>query len=330
MDALSDVLRLVRLTGGVFLEAEFTAPWAVRARVEPGDCAPHLSATSHIMAFHYVLAGRLLLTRDGASPQTVRTGEIILLPTNDAHELGSARRVPPVDAGGLIQVPPGGGLARIAHGGGGERTAIICGFIGSEAPVNPLLAILPPVLTFDVSGSAAGNWVDGAFRFAARELAGARAGAGSIVARLSELLFVEAVRHYIAGLPPEQTGWLAGLRDPAVGRGLALLHAEPGRPWTADELARAVGVSRSTFTERFTRLVGQPPITYLTHWRLQVAAIRLREVNASIAQTGHQVGYESEAAFNRAFKREFGVPPATWRRRARDPEAAAAGPSGLR
>jgi AraC-like DNA-binding protein len=316
MDALSDVLRLVRLSGGVFLEAEFTAPWAVLSQVEPADCRPYLSPTSQVMAFHYVLAGDLTLTRAGNAPLTAHAGEIILLPGNDVHQLGSSPEVRPVDAGHLILAPEQGGLARIAHGGGGERTAIICGFLGTEAAVNPLLSILPSVLTFDVRGSAAGDWVDGAFRFAARELGAARVDAGSVVSRLSELLLVEAVRSYIADLPPGQTGWLAGLRDPAVGRGLALLHAEPARDWTAEDLARAVGMSRSSFTERFTKLVGQPPITYLTKWRLQVAAIRLRDASASIAQTGYQVGYESEAAFNRAFKREFGVPPAAWRRAA--------------
>jgi len=314
MDALSDVLRLVRLTGGVFLEAEFTAPWAVRSQVEPADCQPYLSPACHVMAFHYVLAGQLTLTRAGDEPRTAGAGEIILLPGNDVHHLGSSSRVRPVDAGGLIQPPEKGGLARITHGGGGERTAIICGFLGTDAPVNPLLSILPPLLTFDVRSSTAGDWVDGAFRFAARELGAARAGAGSVVSRLAELLLVEAVRSYIADLPPGQTGWLAGLNDPAVGRGLALLHADPARHWSAEDLARAVGMSRSTFTERFTKLVGQPPITYLTRWRLQVAAIRLRDAAASIAKTGHEVGYESEAAFNRAFKREFGVPPAAWRR----------------
>jgi len=314
MDALSDVLHLVRLSGGVFLEAEFTAPWAVLSQVEPADCRPYLSSTSQVIAFHYVLSGELTLTRSGDTSRTARAGEIILLPGNDVHQLGSSPDVVPVDAGGLIQMPDPGGLARIAHGGGGARTAIICGFLGTEAPVNPLLSILPPVLTFDVRGSTGGDWVDGAFRFAARELGAARVGAGSVVSRLSELLLVEAVRSYIAALPAGQTGWLAGLRDPAVGRGLALLHAEPARGWTADDLARAVGMSRSAFTDRFTKLVGQPPITYLTKWRLQVAAIRLWQANASIAQTGYHVGYESEAAFNRAFKREFGVPPAKWRR----------------
>lgn len=169
------------------------------------------------------------------------------------------------------------------------------------------------MLKLNVREGAAGDWVESSFRFAANELAAGRAGSQTVISKLSELLFVEAVRRYIATLPSEQRGWLAGLRDPIVGRGLALLHARPAHSWTADELAREVGLSRSAFAERFTGLIGEPPIRYLTLWRMQCAAQRLRDGLIPVSRIAFEIGYESEAAFNRAFKREFGVPPATWR-----------------
>ena len=178
---------------------------------------------------------------------------------------------------------------------------------------NPLLATLPRVLTLDVRQGTSRNWVEASVRFAARELAEGRFASSSVMSRLSELLFVEAVRNYASTLREEETGWLKGLQDPNVGRALALLHGRIDAPWTAEMLAGEVALSRSAFNDRFTSLVGMPAIRYLTLWRLQVAKERLRQGRGTIAQIAHLVGYESEAAFNRAFKREFGHPPARWR-----------------
>lgn len=324
MDALSDVLRVVRLTGGVFLDAEFTAPWCVTAKVVPEDCRPFLADPAHVIAYHYVVAGRLFLQVEDDPPTQVRAGEIVLLPRNHAHRLGSSLTLRPVSADHLIRPSSEGGLARISYGGGGEPTHIVCGFLGSAANHNPLVAALPKVLKLDIRGGAGGHWMESSFQFAASELSSGRTGSETVLSKLSELLFVEAVRRYIATSPSEQKGWLAGLRDRFVGRALALLHAGLAHSWTADELAREVGLSRSAFAERFTTLIGEPPMRYLTTWRMQCAGQRLRESHASVSQVASEVGYESEAAFHRAFKREFGVSPAIWRKQ-RDRSSAAAG-----
>jgi AraC-like DNA-binding protein len=314
MDALSDVLRVVRLSGGVFLEAEFTAPWCISGRVSPEDCRPYLTSPRHVIAFHYVECGRMQLRTEDQGPIDVRAGEAILLIHNDIHHFGSELTLAPVRAGEIIQPPQHGGLARIVHGGGGETTRLLCGFLGSDMPFNPLIAALPRLLKLELRATAAGPWIETTLRYAASEIGAGRPGSATTVAKLSELLFVEAVTHYAESLPEDRRGWLAGLRDPHVGRSLALLHARPGEKWTAESLAQEVGQSRSVFAERFSTLIGQPPMQYLTLWRMHMAAQLLREGHGSVAQVGFEVGYESEAAFSRAFKREFGASPVAWRK----------------
>jgi len=253
---------------------------------------------------------------DGGDAIDVRAGELVLLPHNDAHTFGSDLNVAVVPAGQVIQPPRGGGISRINYGGGGEATQLLCGFLGSETSFSPLLASLPPVLKLDVRATASGAWIESSFRFAASEIAAGRIGSTTVITKLSELLFVEAVSQFVASLPAERRGWLAGLRDPQIGHALAALHARPTEAWTAESLALEAGMSRSVFAERFTSLVGQPPMHYLTLWRMQVAAQQLREGRGSVAQIAFQVGYESEAAFSRAFKRQFGTSPGSWRRQA--------------
>lgn len=304
----------MHLTGGVFLDAEFTSPWCVSSRIGPEDCRAFLPAPAHVIAYHYVTEGRLLLEVNGQSAVAVRAGEIILLPRNDMHRLGSALNVRAVSADDLIQPMRNGGLARIVHGGGGERTRILCGFLGVDTPNPPIALILPAVLTLTVDHEASGAWIESSFRFAAQELVAGPPGSPTVLAKLAELLFIEAVRRHLASLPAEQSGWLAGFRDPIVGRALALLHGRKAHPWTAEELAREVGASRSAFADRFTTLMGEPPMRYLARQRLQFAAQRLRESHESVAGIGLDAGYDSEAAFSRAFKREFGKPPAAWRK----------------
>jgi len=314
MDALSDLLRVVRLSGGVFLEAEFSAPWSITAQVGPEDCRSVLADPARLISFHYVISGKLLLQIDRDPPVEVRGGSIVLLPRNDAHTLASQPGLKPVSSEHLIQMDPASGLARIRYGGGGEVTRIVCGLLGSEVDCHPLIDSLPSTLVLDLNGKASGEWIFSSFRYAAQELAAARAGSATVLAKLSELMFVESVRCYLEQLPADERGWLAGLRDPAVGKALALLHTELARPWTAEELAREVYLSRSAFADRFTALIGMPPITYLTRWRMQLAAQRLRESQRSVAQISADVGYESEIAFARAFKRQFSMSPARWRK----------------
>ena len=314
MDAFSDVLRVIRLSGGVFLEADFTAPWCIGGKISTDDCKPFLAAPRHIIASHFVAAGEMWLQVEGGDAIHVRAGEFVLLPHNDPHVFGSDLSASRVSAREVIQPPLGGGIARINHGGGGTGTQLLCGYLASDTPFSPLLSALPSVLKLDVRATASGAWIESSFRFAASEIAAGRLGSTTVIAKLSELLFVEAVGQFVASLPAERRGWLAGLRDPQIGRALTVLHARPTEAWSAEALALEVGMSRSVFAERFASLVGQPPMQYLTLWRMHVAAQQLREGRGSVAQVGFAVGYESEAAFSRAFKRQFGTSPGTWRK----------------
>lgn len=240
-----------------------------------------------------------------------------MLLRNDAHVMTSAPGVAPIAVSDLIRPPDDMGVSRIRHGGGGERTRLVCGFLGGDAQLNPLLQQLPAALKVDVAAMPGGQWFAQSFAYAAQSLSSGDPGAATVAAKLAELLFVETVRRHLAELPAEQTGWLAGLRDPAIGRALSLMHARVNEGWTAESLASAVNMSRSAFADRFTSLIGAPPMRYLTNWRMQVAANSLRDTHKTIAQIAFDVGYESEAAFTRAFRREIGRPPAAWRREAR-------------
>ena len=317
MDALSDLLRVIRLKGGVFLHAEFTKPWCIFSQVTPKDCGSLLDGAEHMVLYHYVVEGRLTAQIPNQPPVAVEAGEVIIFPHNDGHLLGSDLDLPPVPSRQVVRVSPESGLFVIRHGGGGERTRVVCGFLGCDRmDDNPLAAALPPVLHFDARKGSAASWIRSSFDFAADEIAARRAGSGTVLAKLSELLFVETLRHYVEALPDEQTGWLAGLKDSFVSRALGLLHRRVAKQWTVDDLGREVGLSRSALAERFTRLIGEPPMHYLARWRIQLAAHQLRNSDTPLVRIAEEVGYESEAAFNRAFKRHFGLPPAAWRKKA--------------
>jgi AraC-like DNA-binding protein len=317
MNALLDVLRTLRLTGGIFLDCEFTAPWCVSATaIGPEEVGMLMMPfPAHVIAYHYVTHGRVLLQIANEQPIHIEAGEVVVFPTNDKHRLGSDLSVKAVNAKELVLPPANGTLARIEYGGGGERTHIMCGFLGTDAPNDPVIGILPSVLKLDAAQGTSGDWIESSLRFAAREMAEGRTGSLAILAQLAECLFMEAVRRYVDSLPPPQRGWLGGLSDPVVGRALSLLHTRRDYPWTLEELAGHAGLSRSTFAERFTRLMGEPPMRYLAKQRLRFAAQKLRTAHESVAQIAFETGYDSEAAFSRAFKREFGVPPAAWRAR---------------
>jgi AraC-like DNA-binding protein len=315
MDALSDMLRAAHLTGGVFLNAAFTAPWCIATQMTPKLCAPYLGAVAHLIPYHCVLEGELWIALEGQPPQPLRRGEVLLLPRNDPHLMGSDLGLRPISGRDVILPPQGGSLHAIRHGGGGALVRMVCGYLGCDiAYGNPVVATLPAAMRVQLDEAGPAQWICSTFQYAASEVAGGRAGSETVLAKLSELLFIEAVRRFVEELPPSQTGWLAGLRDPAVGRALALMHAEMARSWSVDELGREIGMSRSVLAERFSRLIGMAPMHYLAHWRMQVAAQQLKATDSSLAQVAELVGYESEAAFSRAFKKKFGTAPATWRR----------------
>ncbi|MGO4330069.1 AraC family transcriptional regulator [Cupriavidus sp. 2TAF22] len=320
MDAVSDVLRVVRLGGAVFLNAEFTAPWSVIGQTDASICAEFLPQCERVVSYHLVTEGNCWarLVDDPCSAMHVQAGELLVVPQGEAHTMGSALDLPPVASASLLSgqletVP--GEVLKLSHGGGGARTRVVCGFLAcDDALSNPVLAALPRIFKIDMRNDPRSAWLESSVQFAVAEAAQWRAGSSIVLARLSELLFVEAVRRCIDTLPADRKGWLSGVRDRFVGRALALLHAQPGYPWTVDELARKVGLSRSALAQRFTDLLDQPPMQYLAHWRLQIAAKELLGGGRPLAAVAEQVGYDSEAAFNRAFKREFGMPPASWKR----------------
>jgi AraC-like DNA-binding protein len=316
MDALSDVLKSVRLEGAVYLNAEFTAPWCVEARHGIANARKRLPGADHVMFFHFFAEGGCKVPLEGGKALEVHTGDVLLFPHGDTQLMGSDLRLAPVQAEDLTPIGEGeAGFMRIRHGGGGVATRVICGYLAcSRSLCRPLLEVLPRALRIPMSGPPGATLVPDLLKVAVLESAERQPGAESMLAKLSELVFVEALRRYVKDLPPKGRGWLAGVRDVQVGRALAFMHAEPAKPWTVEELARAVAMSRSALAERFASLVGEPPIQYLMRWRLALAAQALRATREPVIRVAERAGYESEAAFSRAFKREFGVPPAAWRR----------------
>ncbi len=311
MDPLSEIIRSTRLSGGLFVDAQFTAPWSVLAQVREEECRLVVDTPVQMIAYHFVVEGRLLACIEGEhSCIEVEAGEVVLFPRNDTHRLASAPDIPPRWAR-EFRAP--GAERRITHGGGGDPTYIVCGFLVSETLFNPLIAALPPILKLNLQEAGSRDWVEASVRFAVTELAKGQLASSSLISKLSELLLTEAVRQYARTLDDSEAGWLKGLSDPKIGRALTMIHADPTTPWSADSLAREVGMSRSAFVDRFTTLVGLPPIRYLTRWRLQTAKLTLRETKVTVAQLAYSVGYESEESFSRAFKREFGLPPSKWR-----------------
>jgi AraC-like DNA-binding protein len=318
MDALSDVLKSVHLEGAVYLNAEFTAPWCISARFGLATVRARLAGADHLVFFHYLTEGACKIRLDdGSDTLDASAGDLVLFLNEDRHLLGSDLQLAPVEAARLIdaEVAAKGDLVQLRHGGGGAATRFVCGYIAcSRSLCRPLLEALPRVLRIPVGDRHAGTLLRELLRAGVSESLSSRPGAESVLAKLSELMFVEAMRRYVEDLPPEGRGWLAGVRDPQIGRTLALLHGDPGKAWTVDVLARRVALSRSALAERFNALVGEPPMKYLKRWRLALAAQALRAGNETVGSLAELSGYESEAAFTRAFKSEFGLPPATWRR----------------
>lgn len=315
-DALSEVLRLVRLTGAVFLNAEMSAPWAVQTPSAKRLAAQLLPDADWLVEYHLIVEGECWIRLADGDPVHLQAGDLVMVPHGDSHRLSSepGLETRAVD-GTALKLPAYGEIVQHSYGGGGAVTRIACGYFAIDRRLcRGLLATLPRIVRVDASDGDLRTWLHTYMTMRAAGRNGFRPGSACVLSKLSELMFIEAVRRYVETLPPGQTGWLAGLRDPHVGQALGLIHQSPARPWTVEGLGRAVGLSRSALAERFTELIGQPPMQYLTQWRLTLAAHRLQVSQRSAAAVAEEVGYDSEAAFNRAFKREFGLPPAAWRR----------------
>lgn len=326
-DTLSDLLRTVRLRGAIFYLVEGASPWVAEAPPAREIIPGIMPGVEHMIEFHGLAAGSCWAATTGASPIRMTAGDVVLFPQGDAHVMSSAPGLrAPHEVKDLFFAPrpaqlpfsltaesPAVTAARLD--GGGERATLICGFLGLDArPFNPLLAALPRVLHLPGHVLGAESWVTAFLRTAVAESNLKRPGGEAVLERMSEMLFVEVLRRYVDSLPPEQTGWLAGLRDPIVGRALSVIHQKPAEAWTIERLGSEAGLSRSSLHERFVHFIGQPPMQYLTNWRMQLAAGRLRDTDAKVVDVALDVGYESEAAFSRAFKRVVGVSPGAWRR----------------
>jgi AraC-like DNA-binding protein len=316
MDPLSDVLRAVRLSGAYFFMVEARHPWTASA-VPAAELAPRvLPDAEHLISYHILTSGGCWGGLGGEQVH-LQAGDAIVFPHGDAHVLSSveAHGIEPANYRSLPDRYPG---TFYLGDGAGPRTTFVCGFLGCDLrPYNPLISALPRLM--HVRGIVAGGgWLSEFPRQVVAESRAGSAGSETMLTRMAELMFVEVVRRHLEALPPQRTGWLAGLKDPVVAPALAQLHERPSHPWTLADLARAVATSRSVLAERFSHLVGVPPMQYLTQWRLQLAAEQLTHGSAKVAAIGAGVGYESEAAFSRAFKRATGHAPAAWRR-ARQP-----------
>ena len=317
MDVLSEVLKAVRLDGALFHNAEFSAPWCVH---QAASCtvASYLSPVSkHVIIYHLVTEGRGYARLEGDERSVpLNEGDIVIFPHGDPHILGNGSPVKPkpVDYQEALQRMFSEGLKVSRLGGGGEITKFICGYLSCEPELSGVfLGGLPSIMKVNIRDDESGQWLENSIRYSVGHADASSPGCQTVLAKLSEVLFVETLRRYIELLPAEQTGWLAGVRNREVGKVLALLHRQPANPWTIATLAKEVGVSRSVLTERFRSYLSETPIAYLTRWRLQLGAQMLQSPNSAVAQIAADVGYESEPAFNRAFKREFGLPPARFR-----------------
>lgn len=329
LDPLSDVLSSVRLRGSVFFHISCRDQWAALAPPSQEIAPVVMPGAEHVIEYHLFLKGEAWVAIDGEQPLRVGAGDIVMLPHGDAHVVSSAPGLQPKAGDERLFRMRGDALPLpVTYRGNmvepgllppeDTSNVIVCGFIACDLrPFNPLINALPRLLHLPAEGIRA--WVAPMLEHAASESGAGRAGGAVLLQRVSEMVFVDGARRYLDTLPPQTQGWLGALRDRQVGRVLALMHASPAEPWTLEELGRKVGISRSALHERFVALTGMAPMQYLANWRMQCGARLLREGNASVATVALEVGYDSEAAFARAFKRATGLPPAAWRRAQRQP-----------
>jgi len=342
MDVLSDVLRVIRLSGAVFFTAEFSSPWAIVSPPSKNLASLIIPNAECFSIFHVLTEGSCWASVKGEPAVRMIAGDVLVVPQGDEHVMASDPTVKPTPMNEILHQLPTPGMPPVVYGCGGEVARFVCGFLHCDQKFNPLFGTLPKLLCIRSTESGvvlepvgaemqsaqapmpfhSGMWLNTTLYYLIKEAQSGKAGNQSLLTRLTELMFVEVLRHYMQELAPDQKGWLAGLNDPQVSRALTMLHGEPARAWTVEDLARDAGVSRSGLADRFTDLIGESPMRYLATWRMYLAKQLLSEGNASLAEVAERVGYESEYAFNRAFKREVGEPPATWRRKTSPNQAA--------
>ena len=314
MDALSQILSVVRLVGAIFINAKFTAPWCYQSPSAVA-AAPLLEpGAERVVIFHMITEGECHVEIGDEPPVRLTAGDVVVFPQGHAHRMCSQPGVPPATGARLYEV-----LSRrprqLIYGGGGPATRLVCGYLACDRRLAAmLLAGLPVLLRVNVRGSSAGMWLEASVRYALAEARSPRPGGAGVLAKLAEVLFIEVLRLYVNQQSEGRIGWLAAVGDRIVGAALNQLHARPAHTWTVDELAREAHTSRSVLAERFQALVGSSPMQYLTQWRMLLAANLLTRSNAPLARIAEDVGYQTDTAFSRAFRREFGSPPATWRR----------------
>jgi AraC-like DNA-binding protein len=315
MDALSETLRVVRLVGAIFINARFTAPWCYQSP-SADTAAPFLEPTAErVVIFHLITEGDCYVELGNEAPLRLIAGDAIIFPLGDSHRMTSQPGLAPASGGASLREVLSRRPRQLDYGGGGATTRLVCGYLACDARLaRMLLAGLPPMVRVNVRGSNAGIWLEASVRYALAEARSPRPGGAGVLAKLAEVLFIEVLRLYMNEQKEGRTGWLAGVGDRIVGAALNALHKSPAQAWTLDELARTAGTSRSVLAERFQHLVGSSPMQYLTQWRMLLAANLLRRSTAPLITIAEDVGYQTDTAFIRAFRREFGAPPAAWRR----------------
>jgi len=314
MDALAEMLRAIKVDSAIYLNGVFSEPWCV---VSPGSSklAPVFGSNGHIIIYHLLCEGHAYCEVDGLDRVELSPGDLIALPHGNEHRMGGGSKVPPLSMESELSGILARGLELLTVGGNGQSARFICGYLACDPHLSQsFLGGLPALIRMNIREDASGQWLENSLRFSVTQASAKDPGASEMLTRLSEVFFVETLRRYQRELPPGHTGWLAGARDPAVGRALTLMHHRHTHPWSIAELAHESGLSRTVLTERFRRFLGESPMAYLTRWRLQLGARALRSSTESVAQVAFDAGYESEASFNRAFKREYGSPPARYRR----------------
>ncbi|MGE5324720.1 MAG: AraC family transcriptional regulator [Actinomycetota bacterium] len=343
MDILSDVLRVVRLSGAVFFTAEFSSPWALDSPNPELIASFVLPDAECLVLFHILTEGECYILCKSHPPVKMEAGDVIIFPHGESHTMCSDPGIKSTPIAAVFSQRSPDATPQVAFGGGGRKASFVCGYLNCDQRFNPLANALPAMMVvrscndyasvdaIDHNGArpalvpeGSGTWLSTTLKFTINQARTALPGNAAMLSRLTELMFIEIVRQYMQQLPAGQRGWLAGLNDVSVGKALRLMHANPAHSWTVAELAHAAASSRSALADRFTELIGESPMRYLAGWRMQLAKQMLRDGGCSIAEIAARVGYESEAAFNRAFKRGAGSPPAAWRKRAAGVLASAA------